>query len=186
MKWIGNRVSYVDNKDITTIVIYPERSTWKNNLLLAWFTMWILIGAYVILQLFMEYTREEKLMLIIFLSFWSYFTLRVGKSTFWQLKGKELIKINDQALIIKKSIFSYGKAQTYFLENIKKIRVDEAKATNLGYQFEQSIWVVGGERITFDYQGKSVRIARKLNEQDTKLLFRLITTRMDARLKKKK
>jgi len=186
MKWIGKRVSYVDEKDITTIVIYPESVRWKNNLLLAWFSTWILIGVYVISQLFVDFSREEKLVLVIFLSFWSYFTFRVGKSTLWQLKGKELLRINDQVLIIKKSTFSYGKAQTYFLENIKKIQVDEVKDSSLGFQFEKSIWVVGGERISFDYQGKRIRIGRKLNDQDTKLLFRLLTNRIETRLKKKK
>jgi hypothetical protein len=186
MKWIGERISYIDDKELTTIVIYPEKTEWKNNLLKAWFSMWMLIGAIVIYQLFLEYTRDEKLMFTIFLSFWLYFSFKVGKSTFWQLKGKELIRINDQALILKKSIFSYGKAHTFFLENIRKIRVDELKESSIGVQFEKSFWVVGGERISFDYIGKNIRFGRKLNEQDTKLLFRLITNRIESRLKKKK
>jgi len=186
MKWIGERVSYVDTDKLTTIVIYPERVKWKNNLLKAWMSVWLLIGLYVILQLFADYSSDEKLMLTIFLSFWLYFTVRIGKATLWQLNGKELIRINDQALILKKSIFSYGKAHTYFLENIRKINIDEVKDTSLGIQFEKSIWVVGGERISFDYMSKSIRLGRKLNDQDTKLLFRLLTSRIESRLKKKK
>jgi len=185
MKWIGNRVSYVDDKNLTTIVIYPERVTWKNNLLAAWFTMWLLIGGYVISQLFLDYSRDEKLILIVFLSFWLYFAVRIGKATFWQLFGKELIRINDQALILKKSILSYGKAHPYFFENIKKIQLDEVKASNFGFQFEQSIWVLGGERISFDYKGKLVRLGRKLDEKDVKLLFKLLTARIEERLRKK-
>lgn len=185
MKWIGNRVSYVDEKQLTTIVIYPERVNWKNNLLAAWFTMWLIIGGYVISQLFMDYSRDEKLILIVFLSFWLYFAIRIGKATFWQLWGKELVRINDQALILKRSIMSYGKATPYFFENIKKIQLEEVKETNIGFQFEQSIWVLGGERISFDYKGKLVRLGRKLDEKDAKLLFKLITARIDERLRKK-
>lgn len=187
MKWIGERISYVDQKDgITTFVIYPEKVIWKNNLLSAWLTVWVLIGGYVIYSLFKDYTREEKLVLIVFLSFWLYFLVRVGRATLWQLKGKELIRINDQVLMIKRSIFSYGKAQSYFLENISKVKIEEVKESNLGFQFERSIWVVGGEKLSFEYQGKTVRLGRKLNETDAKLFFRVLTNRIEQRVRKKK
>jgi hypothetical protein len=60
------------------------------------------------------------------------------------------------------------------------------KQTNLGFQYENSIWVVGGERLSFDNLGKPHRFGRKLNDQDAKLLFKYIAKRLDEKLKKKK
>ena len=114
MKWIGNRISIVENKDTTTLVIYPEQSTWKSILLYSWFSMWTTIGVLVTLQFFENYTREEKLILFVFMVFWTYFFVRIGRSVLWQAKGKELMKLNDQAFVLKKSLFGYGKANDFF------------------------------------------------------------------------
>ena len=52
--------------------------------------------------------------------------------------------------------------------------------------WEASPWVRGGERIDFEYQGKIIRFGRKLDEKDAKLLFQLITKKIEERLKSKK
>jgi len=185
MKWIGKRISCIDEKDKSTIVIYPEKIAWKNSLLLAWVTVWLLIGIYVCFQFTKGYTRDQKLVLVVFMSFWVYFAYRIGKATLWQFYGKELIRIDPISLTYKKSIAKYGKATSYFLENIHKFSVEDVKQTNLGFQYENSIWVVGGERLFFDSMGKVHRFGRKLNDQDAKLLFKYIAKRLDEKLKKK-
>jgi hypothetical protein len=186
MIWIGDRISCSDEKTYSTIVIYPEKTGWKNSLLLAWFSMWMLIGAYVIYELTQGYTKEFKLMLVVFLSFWLYFAFKVGKATFWQFYGKELIRIDTIALMYKRSVFQFGKASPFLLDNIQKLRVDETKESNLGVQFENSIWVVGGEKLSFDNLGKTYRFGRKLSKQDATLLFKYISKRLDMYIKKAK
>lgn len=185
MKWIGNRVSLVESNDLTTIVIYPEQSTWKSILLYAWFSMWSAIGVLVFLQLFYDYSREEKLVLFVFLMFWAYFFVRIGRGVLWQAKGKELMKINDVAFVLKRSVFGYGKAKEYFFENIKKISVHEPKLNSFEEFFQNSYFVVGGERLVFTYAGNEIKFARKLNDKDTKLLFQFITKQIETRMRKK-
>jgi mRNA-degrading endonuclease HigB of HigAB toxin-antitoxin module len=185
MKWIGNRISIVENKDATTLVIYPEQSTWKSTLLYSWFSMWTAIGVLVTLQFFENYSREEKLILVVFMVFWTYFFVRIGRSVLWQAKGKELIKLNDQAFILKKSIFGYGKAHEYFYENIKKIRVYEPKPNSFEDYFQNAYFFVGGERLIFDYAGKEIRFARKLDEKETKLFFQYLTKQIETKLRRK-
>jgi hypothetical protein len=45
--------------------------------------------------------------------------------------------------------------------------------------WENSPWVVGGERIEFDYLGKVIRLGRKINEKDAKLLFQILVKRVE-------
>ena len=52
MKWIGERISFVDEKIKTTIVIEPERNFWINGLMGAWLAMWYAIGVIVIWAIF--------------------------------------------------------------------------------------------------------------------------------------
>ena len=187
MKWIGERISFVDDKNKSTIVIYPENVTWLKAVLGAWVGMWFAIGATVAWSLFvMTFTEQETIILIVFLTFWSYYAFRVTRSFFWLLWGKELIKIDEVSLTYKKSIKKYGKAAPYYLENISKIRVFQPKERSIQSAWEKSPWIRGGERIEFDYMGKVIRFGKKLNEKDTTLLFKYVTKKMDDRLRKLK
>jgi hypothetical protein len=47
MKWIGKRISFVEEKNKTTIIIYPEDLLWVKALMGAWIAMWIAIGAVI-------------------------------------------------------------------------------------------------------------------------------------------
>ena len=99
--------------------------------------------------------------------------------------GKEMIKIDETALTIKVAVKSYGKAVPYFLENIKKIRIQEVKENSIQAVWENSPWIRGGERLEFDYMGKTVRFGGKLDEKEQKLLFNLITKRIEEQLRRK-
>lgn len=186
MKWIGERVSFVDDKQKTTIIIEPENVFWVNALMGAWVSMWMVIGGIVIWAFFaLEMSDQEKIAIVVFMSFWIYYAVRVSRSFFWLLWGKESIKIDETALYFKKSIKRYGRSTPYYLENIKKIRLYTPKEKSIQSVWETSPWIRGGERLEFDYMNKVVRFGRKLNEKDAKLLYQLITKKVDDRLRKK-
>ena len=186
MKWIGKRISFEDGNKKTTLVIYPQDISWVKAAMGAWVGMWYAIGAIVIWSFFvLPLSDQEKIILAIFLAFWFYFAFRVTRSFFWFLLGKELIKIDEVAFYYKKSIKNYGKSIPYYIENIKKIDVIQPKERSIQSAWEKSPWVPGGERIEFDYMGKPVRFGRKLDRKETELLFKLVTKKIDDRLKKK-
>jgi len=186
MKWIGERTSFVDQKDKTTIVIEPENIGWQKIGLGAWFFMWLSIGAIMFWSLSLKLSEQEIIIVAVFLSFWAYYAWRVGRQFFWLMRGKENIKINEVSLTIKNSIGKYGKAVPYYIENIRKMRIQEPKENSLQSVWEASPWVKGGERIEFDYMGKVVRFGRKLKEKEAKLVFNLVTKRLEEQLRKKR
>ena len=187
MKWIGKRISFVDEKDKTTIVIYPIDVTWMKGVMGAWVGMWYAIGAIVTWSIFvMHLTDQENIIVIIFLAFWLYYAVRVTRSFLWLLFGKELIKIDEVALYYKKSIKRYGKSHQYFLENISSVRGHQPKEKSVQSVWEKSPWIKGGERIEFDYMGKVIRLGRKLNKKDAEQLFKFITKKVDFRVRKLK
>lgn len=187
MKWIGERISFVDDKHRTTIVIYPENVTWIKGAMGAWVAMWLAIGFTVVYSYFtFPLTEQEKVIIYVFMTFWAYFAAKVIRSFAWLMWGKELIKIDEAALHHKKAIKNYGKSIPYYFENIKGISMFHPKAKSVQSVWEASPWVRGGERIEFEYMGKIVRFGRKLNEKDARLLFNLITKRIEERLRKNK
>jgi len=186
MKWIGERVSFVDDQGWTTIVIHPEKKPLVTGLMGAWVAMWMAIGITVLWSLYtLQLSQQESIILYIFLSFWAYYALKVIRSFFWIMWGKELLKIDESAVHYKRSIRQYGRSIPYYLENIHKIELTVPESRSLQSVWESSPWVRGGERIQFEHMGKIIRIARKLNEKDAKLLFSVVTKRIEQQLKKK-
>jgi hypothetical protein len=185
MKWIGNRISFVDEKNKTTIIIQPEKNFWINGLMGAWLAMWYTIGCAVIWSfLSLKLTQQESIILVVFFSFWIYYALKVTRSFLWLLYGKELIKIDETSFHFKKSIKTYGKSIPYYFENIKNFCLNIPDANSIQAVWEASPWVNGGERLSFEYFGKDIRFGRKLNENDAKLLFNLVSKRISERNKK--
>jgi hypothetical protein len=187
MKWIGTRISYLDQDNKTTFIIQPENPGIAKALIGAWFFMWVVIGGTIIWAWnTFQLSRNEHLILIIFMVFWFYYFQRVGRSFAWLMAGKEMLKIDKISMTVKNSIWGYGKAKEYFLENITKIRVSVPKANSFQSAWENSPWIRGGERLEFDYLGKTIRLGRKLSEQESKLLFQVITKRIEEHLRNKK
>ncbi|MCH2225557.1 MAG: hypothetical protein MK066_12375 [Crocinitomicaceae bacterium] len=185
MKWIGERISFVDDKQKTTIVIHPENVGWVRGAMGAWVAMWTTIGAIVIWSSFtFKFSEQENIALYVFLAFWLYFMVKISRSFFWLLWGKELIKIDEASFTYKRSVKSYGKAKSYLLGNISKVRVFTPKERSIQSTWEKSPWVRGGERLEFDYLGKVARFGRKLNSKDAELLFRFITKKIDRQIRK--
>ncbi|HNR85243.1 MAG TPA: hypothetical protein PKN38_01455, partial [Taishania sp.] len=173
-------------KNKTTIVIYPEKRALITGLMGAWIFMWYAIGITIVWSLFvLKLTDNEKVMLFVFMSFWAYYAVRVTRAFLWLMWGSENIKINEIGVTVKNSIKKAGRAKIYYLENIKKARLEIPKQRSIQNAWESSPWINGGERIAFDYQGKVKRLGRKLSEKDATLLFNLITKRIEEHLKNK-
>jgi hypothetical protein len=184
MKWIGKRISFTEDENKSTFVIYPEKKSWALGLIGAWCGMWLTIGIIMLWAMFtFEFTNQENIIAIVFMVFWVYYAQRVGRSFLWLLKGREMMKINEAAFSVKRAIGNYGKAHQYFLENIDKLQVDQPEENSFQTAWEKSPWVVGGERFSFEHKGKMIRFGRKLNEKDAKLLFNILAKRLDLRVK---
>ena len=188
MKAIGERITFVDDAKKTTVVIEPKNEGWVNGAMGAWVFMWYAIGIVVVWQFLTieTYTDQENIAIFVFLSFWLYYAIKVTRSWFWLLWGRESIKIDEARLIYKKSILGYGKASPFHLDNITKIQLSVPKEKSLQAVWDKSPWVKGGESIEFEYMNKVIRFGRKLNEKDATLLFKLITKRVSERVRKMK
>jgi hypothetical protein len=185
MKWIGDRISFIDDKIKTTIVIEPNKNFWINGMMGAWLAMWYTIGGIVLWTIYsLDLKKQETIILIIFLSFWIYYAVKVTRSLLWLMYGKELIKIDETSFQFKKSIKSYGKSIPYYFENMKNLSLKIPEKNSIQAVWESSPWVNGGERLTFEYFGKEIGFGRKLHEKDAQLLFNLVRKRISERNRK--
>lgn len=194
MLTIGENITAEDHADHkTTIVIKPHVAKWKLILMASWlvgftfvgiYMFWILFGGVYTLEVIsdnIEDTRDKQLIYtIVFLGFWFYFEYKTLKATLWFLYGRELIKLDRESLTYKKSILGYGKASSFFYDNMKNIHLFTSDNTSFGQFFENAIWSQGTDGIIFNYFGKEKSFGKRLDEKSSKLLLRFI----DDRIKK--
>jgi hypothetical protein len=187
VKWIGEHISLVEDKSKTTIVIHPHAAGWIKSLMGAWVAMWMAIGATVVWSFFaLTLSDKEKIILAVFLTFWIYYAVRVTRTLFWLLWGKELIKMDEIGFHYKRSIRGYGASRPYYYENISKIQLQQPEERSIQAIWEASPWIRGSERIGFEYRGQAVKFGIKLNEKDSKLLFRFVSGKIEEKIRKSK
>lgn len=178
MKFIGNKISFQKTDGIFTVVISPKIARIKESLLMAWLTAWTMCGIFFIIQLFGPDTRDTKMTIAVMVMFWAYFELRIGKAFLWRKIGLERIMIKDGYLTIKNDIKGYGKAKSFFVQNIKSMGLINVSNRNFFNFMNSSFWVIGGETIGFECEGKYVKLGQHLNEKDAKSLVRLLQSEM--------
>ena len=179
MNSISERISFIDHSDKTTIVILPKNQPLVVLLMGAWLGMWLCIGLVSLWALGnLGLTKQEKIILWIFMSFWIYYSFKVGYSFIWLVWGKEKLKINEIGIHIKNSIRNYGKSRVYYFENIKDLSFEIPEERSFQAVWESSPWINGGERFHFLYFGKLIKFGKKLSKKEAQLLSQVIEKRM--------
>lgn len=185
MEFLSERVS-MDRKDgRTSVVISARQPKAKETVLVTWTVAWLLCGSYI------AYARTElpqgdpvRQYLLVFLAFWAYFMLKIGKATLWRLKGFELWRIKDGTITIKDSLFGYGKATSYFVDNIQKLGLIDIEPSSWKHQWNTSIWVIGGERLGFEHLGKKIVFGKGLSEDEARKLVPILRRALKEERKK--
>lgn len=185
MEFISERVSFDRSGDRLSVVITPRLSRGKQTLLLTWVLAWTFIGIYVIY----ERTRLPegdplRQYLLAFLAFWAYFEFQVGRALLWRLKGFELWRVKEDVFTLKDSILGFGKANNYFIQNIQKLDVMEIDEASWKWQMNESIWLMGGERIQFEHLGKKVAFGKGLTPEEAKQLVPVLKHALKVARKK--
>jgi hypothetical protein len=185
VKLISDKVSYSEKDGNLRLVILGKIEGWKEGLLTAWLLVWIFCGGVVGYELYRTTDQDYQLGYVIFLVFWLYFLWKVGRTWAFRRGGNELIEVNDDRLVLKRSFFRYGKAREYFIDNITAFGPIELSPTSFTYVYENAWWNLGGEKLSFEYQGRFVRFCMQTDEKETGAVYRLIRERIRKHLKKK-
>jgi hypothetical protein len=172
MERISDRVSIERSPRRLSVVIGARLPRAKEALLVAWTVAWLLAGLYVLY----ERTRLPqdgalRQYLLAFLAFWLYFLVTIGRATLWRLRGYELWRVKDGTLTIKDSIFGYGRAHVYFTDNITKLGLLNLDARSWKQQWNDSPWVIGGERLGFEHLGRRVAFGKGLTDEEARRLL---------------
>lgn len=181
MEYLSERVSVDRRDDRVSVVISARVPRGKEALLVAWSLAWLLCGLYVLYERTRIPAGEPlRQFLLAFLAFWAYFLLMIGRATLWRLKGFELWRIKDGTLTIKDSLFGFGKAHHYFVDNIQKLGMLTMDRSSWKWQWNESPWVIGGERLGFEHAGRKVVFGKNLTDEEARRLVPVLKQALRA------
>lgn len=174
MEFISERVSYRQQDDSLSVVISSRLPRSKEFLLIGWLLAWTACGYVFLHELSRGVEKDMFIPLVILLAFWIYFEVRIFHVVLWRLKGFELWRVQDGELIIKDSLFRLGKANRYFIANIKRFGLLNMDETSWKWQMSDSFWTRGAERLGFEYHEKKVAFGRGLTKEEAGKLVHLL------------
>lgn len=165
----------VSAKDLTThIEITPLRDPLKTNLLVAWLVVWTLCGIIVFSQFFSNMSREEKLLMAVWMAFWAYFEFKIGTAYLWRKSGVEHISIDSEKLVYSRIVSGKAETKSYSTDTISNLEVYEFGKNSFSDSFQSSYWVRGNESVFFTYFGQKIGLGLQLNLEEATLLYKAI------------
>lgn len=175
MEQLGQHVS-IDRREGRTSVVIEARATRAQRVLLAlWLLAWLTAGVVVIIaRTKLPAGDPARQFMLAFLAFWAYFLVMVGRSVLWRWRGVELWRVKDGVLTVKDSIMGYGRARDYFAENIQRLGLISIDRTSWKWQWNDSVWVIGGERIGFEHLGRKVVLGKGLTDDEARRLVSVL------------
>jgi hypothetical protein len=165
---IGTRSSILIKDNVFSLVILPTEDKKKTNWLFLWLFAWTVSGMIVMMSYFKLTITNQKLMIIVWLGFWAYFEYKIIKVFMWKRFGKEKLWIKNGILHYQQNINGRGKIVEYNANLIADLQLIELVEGSIVDTFNQTFWVKGGERIQFTTQGKDVKFAMQLTDDEAK------------------
>ncbi len=174
-KHIGERISYQKGESLTVQIIANSEKN-KENILLLWLVLWVVIGISTLGYLFTQNHLDEnsKIVIYVFLGFWLYYLYKMTRAYRWLAKGVEVIEVTDDNFVITNKVSERGLPLTYAIKEISPMIMRDVEPTSFQFQMENSFWVIGGDRIAFESNGSTTFFGKKLNDKDARKLIKLL------------
>jgi hypothetical protein len=100
----------------------------------------------------------------------------------WFLWGKEIVRINENAITIKKKCAIRHLNKKYDLQHVKCISIAEEPYCDKFYSrfFDTTLAINTGGRIKFDYGMKTIRFGYLLESEDAEKLLKIVKQKLST------
>lgn len=181
MRLISERIS-VDETKSFSIVILGKIERWKESILLFWVLSWTFCGIVFLTYFFGDTPYRFDIAMLVLILFWLYFEIRILKVFLYRRKGYEKMEFDLDLFTLRTKVITEGKKHAYSVNEISEFKMVPHSDKNFFSFMDNSFWVLGGDRIYFDYFGKKVVFAKQVDPIEVKKLLSLL----NGQLKKSK
>jgi hypothetical protein len=174
VEFIGKKISIVRKPEELSIVISASEKRSASYALFFWMICWLISGPLLCYLLWNKPANETKLFIFVFGAFWLYFLVRVFLAFMWKRYGREVIKIREGKVFVKKDILKRGKVHAYDIGFVKNLRKREVNLAGIGTALASADWLSLREALAFDHNGKEVRFGYELSDADAQELLKVV------------
>lgn len=168
---MDNRIKIDKNDNKLEIVIKAYLNDKKQQLLLIWILLFSLCGLAIVSQFFQDYDAGTKVFFGVYVAFWIFFEFKVIYAYRWRKFGEERIIIEDDQLILIKTIGKRGVTQYFKFEDI--VKIDFFKDENGGFikSMSSSYWNINKYHILLQLKKTTVPFGIDLESKDAKQII---------------
>lgn len=170
---VSDRISITQEREHTRIEISQGIEQWKMWMLRAWIIAWLFVGGVFLYYAVMQPEGTGKILFFIIIAFWAFFLFRIGKALLWRARGKEVIQIEPKTMWIQNAIGKAGRRQSFKLDHIKALGKIKEKNEFMSFM-DNSFWIIGGDKIGFNYNGRRFQLGKQLNDREVKSLGQIL------------
>ena len=169
------RIQIPDGQEEWTI---PVRKNWFVLILLPfWLLAWT-VGALAAIQ---QIAASFDAFLAIWLTFWTLGALFAAATLAWQLRGREIIRIEDGRLIHGCRGFGWNRDVAYRVNEIRGLAADRGPALWERYYMQTPIISFGRMgTVKFNYGARTVRMAASIDEVEGQAIVAWLKPRLPA------
>lgn len=173
-RFIGKRIQVLRQRDKIEIRISQRIERWQEALLVGWLAAWTFCGVVFIYYLAVAPTSSDRIFFLIATAAWLYFFIRILKVYLWRRIGEEVILIEPGFISVRHAFGRYGRPDRFPLYQGFRLEVLRSNPTSFLAFMDDSFWIMGGERISFRFNGRQYQFGKQLHHRDADLLVRVI------------
>ena len=115
--------------------------------------------------------------IVFWLCAWTFGGLLAVLLQLWNLKGQEIIKIDEVELWRAREYVWFARSRHYQLRNIRRMRLTEVDLSRPVLNQGTEFWGLSGGAISFDYGASTQKIALGIDETNASEIIEAIKTR---------
>ena len=171
------RVLINDYSEGLEIIIPPRKNPFVSGFLTTWLLAWIYGEIVIIDKIVNQAEGGADAFIVLWLCAWTFGGLVAVLLQSWNLKGREIIKIDEDELWLSREYVWFARSRHYQLRHIRNMRLTEINMSRPDLYQGAEFWGLSGGAVSFDYGESIQRIALGIDEMDAGEIIETIKAR---------
>lgn len=168
---MNKRVQITKEEGKLEVVIKAFYDDKKQKMLLMWIVLFSFCGIAILTQFFEDYDAGTKVFFGIYVAFWLFFEFKVIYAYRWRKYGEEKIIVENNQLLLIKTIGKRGITQRFDASEIKKIDFIKVEDGGFVKSMNTSYWNINKYQLMLQLEKTMVPFAIDLENKEAKQIL---------------
>ena len=168
---MDNRIQITKEANKLEIVIKAFYDQKKQQMLLIWIIGFSLCGIAILSQFFEDYDAGTKVFFGVYVAFWLFFEFKVIYAYRWRKYGEEKLIVDNEELLLIKTIGKRGVTQRFTIDEIKKIDLYKDISGGFVKSMNTSYWNINKYHLGLTLEKNIIPFAIDLEDKDVKRIL---------------